>query len=168
MEDLLTPNATRTAKSCSVTPFKECKWSSKPSRRSKPGCSLQITTLARSSKIWTRMLGRRTCGYRRRSRLCSRIRRCGPSLVSCNCGRVGGALTKGVPAKSGAFQINDSAGYLFDAVERIMDADFVPTDDDILRARVRTTGVSLSSSSEQSRSTHTLYRSVRRTSSSGS
>ena len=42
----------------------------------------------------------------------------------------------------GGFQINDSARYLFDAVERIMAPDFEPTDDDILRARVRTTGVS--------------------------
>jgi len=39
------------------------------------------------------------------------------------------------------FQLPDSASYFFANVERIARKDFVPTNDDILRARVRTTGI---------------------------
>ncbi|KAL1406997.1 guanine nucleotide-binding protein subunit alpha [Vanrija albida] len=38
-------------------------------------------------------------------------------------------------------QLNDSAPYYFDAVQRISQANYVPTDQDILRARVKTTGI---------------------------
>lgn len=39
------------------------------------------------------------------------------------------------------FQLNDSAAYFFDNVDRFMSEDYLPTHDDILRARVRTTGI---------------------------
>ncbi|KAI8344294.1 G protein alpha subunit [Chlamydoabsidia padenii] len=39
------------------------------------------------------------------------------------------------------YQLNDSAAYYFDAVYRIGDPGFTPTDQDILRSRVKTTGI---------------------------
>eukprot|EP00753_Platysulcus_tardus_P015350 PLAT4981.3.p2 GENE.PLAT4981.3~~PLAT4981.3.p2 ORF type:complete len:379 (-),score=209.25 PLAT4981.3:192-1328(-) len=39
------------------------------------------------------------------------------------------------------FQLNDSADYYFNNVERIMQPDYVATKDDILRSRVRTSGI---------------------------
>ncbi|KAL8287588.1 hypothetical protein RQP46_003446 [Phenoliferia psychrophenolica] len=39
------------------------------------------------------------------------------------------------------FQLNDSAAYFFDNLDRLTSPTFLPTDDDILRARVRTTGI---------------------------
>ncbi|ORZ21377.1 guanine nucleotide binding protein, alpha subunit [Absidia repens] len=39
------------------------------------------------------------------------------------------------------YQLNDSAAYYFDAVHRIGDPRFIPTDLDILYARVKTTGI---------------------------
>ncbi|KAI5474385.1 ubiquitin carboxyl-terminal hydrolase 48 [Pseudohyphozyma bogoriensis] len=42
---------------------------------------------------------------------------------------------------SAQFQLNDSAPYFFENLQRIADPSFVPTNDDILRARVRTTGI---------------------------
>ncbi|KAM0747889.1 G protein alpha subunit [Meredithblackwellia eburnea MCA 4105] len=42
---------------------------------------------------------------------------------------------------SSKFQLNDSAPYFFENVQRFTVQNFVPTDDDILRARVRTTGI---------------------------
>ncbi|KAI8097599.1 G protein alpha subunit [Halteromyces radiatus] len=39
------------------------------------------------------------------------------------------------------YQLNDSAAYYFDAVHRIGDPRFIPTDQDILRSRVKTTGI---------------------------
>lgn len=39
------------------------------------------------------------------------------------------------------FQLNDCAAYFFDNIDRFMIDDFVPTQDDVLRARVRTTGI---------------------------
>ncbi|KAK4049959.1 guanine nucleotide-binding protein subunit alpha [Microbotryomycetes sp. JL201] len=39
------------------------------------------------------------------------------------------------------FQINDSADYYFDNVARTMGTSYIPTDQDIIRARVRTTGI---------------------------
>ena len=42
---------------------------------------------------------------------------------------------------SNSFQLNDSAAYYFDAIDRIAAADYVPTQDDVLRSRVRTTGI---------------------------
>ncbi|KAJ7620971.1 heterotrimeric G protein alpha subunit B [Roridomyces roridus] len=39
------------------------------------------------------------------------------------------------------FQLNDSAVYYFDAIDRMAEQDYMPTDQDILRSRVRTTGI---------------------------
>jgi len=49
--------------------------------------------------------------------------------------------TKACVSKSREFQLNDSAAYYFDAAERIGAQDYVPTDQDILRSRVKTTGL---------------------------
>lgn len=47
--------------------------------------------------------------------------------------------------RSREFQLNDSAGYFLGDVERIAKSDYVPTETDILRVRVKTTGISESS-----------------------
>lgn len=39
------------------------------------------------------------------------------------------------------FQLNDSAEYFFKAIERITAADYIPDEQDVLRARVKTTGI---------------------------
>ncbi|KAI8886602.1 guanine nucleotide binding protein, alpha subunit [Backusella circina FSU 941] len=39
------------------------------------------------------------------------------------------------------YQLNDTAAYYFDAMDRIFDPDFAPNDQDILCARVKTTGI---------------------------
>eukprot|EP00163_Fabomonas_tropica_P007430 TRINITY_DN1713_c2_g5_i2.p1 TRINITY_DN1713_c2_g5~~TRINITY_DN1713_c2_g5_i2.p1 ORF type:complete len:353 (-),score=128.43 TRINITY_DN1713_c2_g5_i2:366-1424(-) len=39
------------------------------------------------------------------------------------------------------FQLNDSAKYYFDCIDRISDPNYLPTQDDVLRSRVRTTGI---------------------------
>ncbi|GAA5813421.1 hypothetical protein MFLAVUS_006899 [Mucor flavus] len=39
------------------------------------------------------------------------------------------------------FQLNDSAAYYFNEIERISDTDYIPNQQDILRARVKTTGI---------------------------
>lgn len=39
------------------------------------------------------------------------------------------------------FQLNDSAPYFFDSLNRLASADYTPSTDDILRARVKTTGI---------------------------
>jgi len=39
------------------------------------------------------------------------------------------------------FQVNDSASYYFDSVDRIADENYLPTQQDILRSRARTTGI---------------------------
>ncbi|ORY74790.1 G protein alpha-subunit [Leucosporidium creatinivorum] len=44
-------------------------------------------------------------------------------------------------SKSYTFQLNDSAPYYFDAASRIGQKGYVPTDQDILRSRVKTTGI---------------------------
>lgn len=49
--------------------------------------------------------------------------------------------TKACVSKSREFQLNDSASYYFDAAERIGAQDYVPTDQDILRSRVKSTGI---------------------------
>jgi hypothetical protein len=38
-------------------------------------------------------------------------------------------------------RLNDSAGYYFDSIDRIGDPEFVPDDQDVLRSRVKTTGI---------------------------
>lgn len=44
-------------------------------------------------------------------------------------------------AKSNYYQLNDSAGYFLDALTRISRSDYVPTQEDVLRTRVKTTGI---------------------------
>lgn len=39
------------------------------------------------------------------------------------------------------FQLNDSASYYFDSIDRIGDPNYLPTDQDVLRSRVKTTGI---------------------------
>ncbi|KAJ3158459.1 guanine nucleotide-binding protein subunit alpha [Irineochytrium annulatum] len=43
--------------------------------------------------------------------------------------------------RSREYQLNDSASYYFDAVERIAASNYLPTDQDVLRSRVKTTGI---------------------------
>ncbi|ORY99101.1 guanine nucleotide-binding protein subunit alpha [Syncephalastrum racemosum] len=43
--------------------------------------------------------------------------------------------------RSREYQLNDSAKYYFDSIERIGDPGYVPTDQDVLRSRVKTTGI---------------------------
>ena len=51
------------------------------------------------------------------------------------------ARVKGCVARAREFQLNDSAPYYFDAAARIGAQDYVPTDQDILRTRVKSTGL---------------------------
>ncbi|CAO3596745.1 unnamed protein product [Absidia cylindrospora] len=43
--------------------------------------------------------------------------------------------------RSREYQLNDSAKYYFDSIDRIGDVNYVPTDQDVLRSRVKTTGI---------------------------
>ena len=43
-------------------------------------------------------------------------------------------------ARSNEYQLNDSAAYYFNSIDRIATAGYVPNEQDVLRARVRTTG----------------------------
>lgn len=43
--------------------------------------------------------------------------------------------------RTSKFQLNNSAGYFFDNIGRTIKDGYLPTDDDIIRARVRTTGI---------------------------
>jgi len=43
--------------------------------------------------------------------------------------------------RSREYQLNDSSRYYFDAIDRMLDPAFLPTDQDILRSRVKTTGI---------------------------
>ncbi|KAI8387300.1 guanine nucleotide binding protein, alpha subunit [Blakeslea trispora] len=43
--------------------------------------------------------------------------------------------------RSREYQLNDSAKYYFDSIDRIGDANYLPTDQDVLRSRVKTTGI---------------------------
>ncbi|RHZ45261.1 hypothetical protein Glove_682g14 [Diversispora epigaea] len=43
--------------------------------------------------------------------------------------------------RSREYQLNDSAKYYFDSIDRISQADYFPTDQDVLRSRVKTTGI---------------------------
>ncbi|GAA5849988.1 hypothetical protein JCM3766R1_001946 [Sporobolomyces carnicolor] len=49
--------------------------------------------------------------------------------------------TQEVLQSSTHFQLNDSATYFFDALPRISDSAYLPTDQDILRTRIRSTGI---------------------------
>lgn len=44
-------------------------------------------------------------------------------------------------ARSREFQLNDSAVYYFNAIDRMSTSNYMPTDQDILRSRVKTTGI---------------------------
>jgi len=44
-------------------------------------------------------------------------------------------------ARSREFQLNDSAQYYFDSINRIGQRNYMPTDQDVLRSRVKTTGI---------------------------
>lgn len=44
-------------------------------------------------------------------------------------------------AQRNQIQLNDSADYYFNAIERIGKPEYLPTDQDILRSRVKTTGI---------------------------
>lgn len=44
-------------------------------------------------------------------------------------------------SRSREYQLNDSASYYFEAIDRIGDPNFMPTDQDVLRSRVKTTGI---------------------------
>ena len=43
--------------------------------------------------------------------------------------------------KKSSFQIEDSAQYYFDNLDRICQNDYIPTEEDIVRARMKTTGL---------------------------
>jgi guanine nucleotide-binding protein G(i) subunit alpha len=43
--------------------------------------------------------------------------------------------------RSAEYQLNDSAKYFFDSIERIADPNYIPNDQDVLRSRVKTTGI---------------------------
>jgi guanine nucleotide-binding protein G(i) subunit alpha len=47
-----------------------------------------------------------------------------------------------VQERSSEYYLMDSAGYFFESATRICRRDYVPTTNDVLRARVKTTGVS--------------------------
>ncbi|KAH8556841.1 guanine nucleotide binding protein, alpha subunit [Umbelopsis sp. PMI_123] len=49
--------------------------------------------------------------------------------------------TKQCVARANEFQLNDSARYYFDSIERIGQHNYLPTDQDVLRSRVKTTGI---------------------------
>lgn len=44
-------------------------------------------------------------------------------------------------SRSREYQLNDSAKYYFDSIDRIAQRDYLPTDQDVLRSRVKTTGI---------------------------
>jgi guanine nucleotide-binding protein G(i) subunit alpha len=50
------------------------------------------------------------------------------------------AITQAV-SRSREFQLNDSAVYYFTAIDRMASPNYLPTDQDILRSRVKTTGI---------------------------
>jgi guanine nucleotide-binding protein G(i) subunit alpha len=51
------------------------------------------------------------------------------------------ASIKEAVRRSREFQLNDSAVYYFDAIDRMASPSYLPTDQDILRSRVKTTGI---------------------------
>ncbi|KAJ9072862.1 guanine nucleotide-binding protein subunit alpha, variant 2 [Entomophthora muscae] len=44
-------------------------------------------------------------------------------------------------SRSREYQLNDSAAYYFDSVDRFSQSDYLPTDQDVLRSRVKSTGI---------------------------
>jgi len=53
----------------------------------------------------------------------------------------GDAAIKNAFSRSSEFQLNDSAGFYFDNIDRISQVDYVPTEQDVLRSRTKTTGI---------------------------
>jgi len=50
-------------------------------------------------------------------------------------------IQKGYKMRDRHYQLNDSAAYFFENIERFMSPSYVPTQADVLRARVRSTGI---------------------------
>jgi len=50
-------------------------------------------------------------------------------------------IQKAYTYKDKSFQLNDSSAYFFDNISRFMSASYIPTQQDVLRARVRSTGI---------------------------
>jgi len=50
-------------------------------------------------------------------------------------------IQKAYSMKDKHFQLNDSASYFFDHIERFMSPSYIPSQSDVLRARVRSTGI---------------------------
>jgi len=48
---------------------------------------------------------------------------------------------KKVYSRSSEFQLNDSAAFYLDAIDRIAAQDYIPTEQDVLRSRAKTTGI---------------------------
>jgi G-protein alpha subunit len=68
------------------------------------------------------------------------LRRCGViSLIYHHYARV--HVLRGVLLISRFQQLNDSATYYFNAIDRMSAPGYLPTDQDILRSRVKTTGI---------------------------
>jgi len=44
-------------------------------------------------------------------------------------------------ARSAEYQLNDSAGFFFDSIDRLASPDYLPTEQDVLMARIKTTGI---------------------------
>jgi len=44
-------------------------------------------------------------------------------------------------SRSSAFQLNDSAGYYFDRLDKLVRPDYIPDEQDVLRSRAKTTGI---------------------------
>jgi len=53
----------------------------------------------------------------------------------------GDAGVKSAYQRQNEFQLNDSAAYYFDAIDRLADNSFIPTEQDVLRSRAKTTGI---------------------------
>ena len=66
----------------------------------------------------------------------------GPELDVQLIGRMwGNARVQAVYARRNEFQLSDSAAYFFGEIERVGSAAYLPTEDDVLRSRVRTMGI---------------------------
>ena len=51
------------------------------------------------------------------------------------------AAAQSIFERKSEFQLNDSADYYFNDIDRISTAGYIPTEQDVLRSRVRTTGI---------------------------
>ncbi|ORZ33541.1 guanine nucleotide-binding protein G(o) subunit alpha-like protein [Catenaria anguillulae PL171] len=64
-----------------------------------------------------------------------------PGLVAAIKGMLADEGVKTALARAKEYQLNDSAKYYFEHIDRITQPGFTPTDQDILRSRVKTTGI---------------------------